>query len=141
MSIKMVYKRELEWEYIKMIRKIMDNGILINKMAAERWNMQVVTLIGGNTRMETGKEMERMRVLMETDTSGNSWMMRNTAMEYTGGMMEKFITENTNRIKKMAKDITCGQMAINIAGNGRKTYNREREWKKSTENYTEINMN
>jgi hypothetical protein len=54
-----------------MVRKYMENGILINNMGAERRNWQVVTIIGGNTRMVRGKDMEHGRGLMETDTSGN----------------------------------------------------------------------
>ena len=55
-----------------MVIKIMENDILINYMGAERWNSHMVTVIGGNTRMVKGKDMEHMRGLMETDTSGNS---------------------------------------------------------------------
>ena len=51
-----------------MVRSKSENGILIIKMAAERWNMQVATVIGEDTRMTTGKDMEYSRVLMETDT-------------------------------------------------------------------------
>ena len=48
MSIKMVKEKELEWEYGQMAKKIMENGILINYMAASRGNLQMVTLNGGN---------------------------------------------------------------------------------------------
>jgi hypothetical protein len=68
----MAIKKELESEYGQMVRNIMHNGILINYMDAQRWNSQVVTVIGGKTRMVTGKDMEHMRGLMETDTSDNS---------------------------------------------------------------------
>jgi hypothetical protein len=47
-SIKMVKQKELEKEYVQMATKIMESGILINNMAAERWNLQMVALNGGN---------------------------------------------------------------------------------------------
>jgi hypothetical protein len=54
-----------------MVKKNMENGILITDMGAESWKRQMVTVIGGNSRMVTWKDMEHMRGLMETDTSGN----------------------------------------------------------------------
>ena len=69
MSIKMGKKKELEYWYLQMIvRRKSENGILIIHMAASRWNMQMVTLNGGRTRVARRKDMERSRVLMETDT-------------------------------------------------------------------------
>ena len=62
------------------------------------------------------------------------------AMEYTDGLMEKYIMENGNRVIEKAKDITSGQMVMNIAENGRMTRNGEKESKKKTDNYSEINM-
>jgi hypothetical protein len=53
-------------------KKIMENGILIKNKAAEEWSMQMVTLIGVNSRMITEKDMEHMNMLMEIDTSDNS---------------------------------------------------------------------
>jgi hypothetical protein len=70
---KMAKEKELESEYGQMmVRKNMENGILINYMDAERGKEQVVAVIGGNTRMVTKKDMEHSRGLMETDTSGNT---------------------------------------------------------------------
>jgi hypothetical protein len=54
-----------------MVKKFMENGILITYMDAQRWNTQV-EVIGGNTRIIRGKDMEHKRWLMDTDTSGNS---------------------------------------------------------------------
>ena len=54
-----------------MVRKISQNIIMINYMAVQRWNMQMVTVIGGNSRMVIGKDMEHWKVLMEIDTSDN----------------------------------------------------------------------
>jgi hypothetical protein len=66
-------------------------------------------------------------------------MVSNMAMEYSDGQMEMYIMENTNRIIEKVKDITSGQMVMNIAENGRMASNGERESKKKTDNYTEIN--
>jgi hypothetical protein len=41
-------------------------------MAALSRNLQMVAVIGGNTRMTTGKDMEHLSGLMETDTSDNT---------------------------------------------------------------------
>jgi hypothetical protein len=117
----------------------MENGILINYMDAERWNGQLVTVIGGNSRMVTRKDMEKGRGLMETDTSGNTWIITCTGMEYSDGLMEGYITENTNRIIKMAKDITGGQMVKNIGESGRMACDGEKESHKRREYYTEKN--
>jgi hypothetical protein len=122
-----------------MVQKFKENGILITYMGAERWNGQVVTVIGGITRMVTTKDMEHGRRLMETDTSGNTWMITSTGMEYTDGQVEEYITENGNRVIKMAKDIKGGQMAMNIGESTRMTCNGERESNKRTEYYTMSN--
>ena len=111
-----------------MVRSKSENGILIIKMAAERWNMQVATVIGEDTRMTTGKDMEYSRVLMETDTWGNSRMIYYTAMEYTDGLMDQYIMENTNRVRKMVTDTREMQMATNIAENSIMTCYGEREY-------------
>jgi hypothetical protein len=55
-----------------MVRKTMENGILINYMDAQSWNTQMVTVNGGNSRMVNGKDMEQESGLVETDTSGNT---------------------------------------------------------------------
>jgi hypothetical protein len=70
--IRVAKEKELESEYGQTVTKIMENGILINNMGAERWNSQMVAVGGGNARMVTGKDMEHGRGLMETDTSGNT---------------------------------------------------------------------
>ena len=43
--------------------------------------MQIVGLIGANTRIINGMDMEHSRVLKETDTLGNTRIMPNMAME------------------------------------------------------------
>ena len=60
-----------------MVRKIQENGILINYMAALSRNLQKVAVIGGNTRITRGKDMEHksglmVAYIMETDTSGST---------------------------------------------------------------------
>jgi hypothetical protein len=68
MSLKMGKEKELEYYLQMMVRSKLENGILINYMAAQRWNFQVVTLTGGNSRIARRKDMEHGRVLMEKDT-------------------------------------------------------------------------
>jgi hypothetical protein len=55
-----------------MVIKISENGISINYMESQRWNTQMVTVIGENSRMVRKKDMEHGRALMEEDTSGNT---------------------------------------------------------------------
>ena len=61
-------------------------------------------------------------------------------MEYADGLMEEYITDSGNRIIKMAKDITGGQMAINIGESTRMARNKEREYSKRADYYTETDM-
>ena len=67
--------------------------------------MQVVTVIGGNSRITTRKDMEHMSGLMEGDTLGSTCRISNTGMEYTDGQMEHSIMDSGNRIRRMATDI------------------------------------
>ena len=55
-----------------MVKKNMENGILIKIMAVLRRKMQMVPLIGGNAKILTRKNMEHSILQMETDTSVNS---------------------------------------------------------------------
>jgi hypothetical protein len=123
-----------------MVTKIIQNGILINYMDAQRWNGQMVAVIGGNLRMVRGKDMEQGRGLKEGDTSGNSWMMSSTGMESSDGLMKQYITESPNRVIVMGKDISGGQMEMNIGESTRMTRDGERESQKKREYYTEKNM-
>ena len=88
-----------------MIRKILENIILVNVMAVQRRNMQVVTDIGGNTRMATGKDMEHLSGLMEGDTSGSTCRISDTGMEYTDGQMEESIMDSGNRVRRMVTEM------------------------------------
>jgi hypothetical protein len=66
---------------------------LINYMDLERSNM-VMAVIGENTRISRGKDMEYMILIMETDTSGNTCRVYHTGMEYGDSQMEQYIMDN-----------------------------------------------
>ena len=68
--------------------------MLVNYMDAQRFDIQVATVIGGNARIITRKDMEYMSGLMETDTSGNTCRVSNTAMEYTDIAVEMYTMDN-----------------------------------------------
>jgi hypothetical protein len=99
---------------------------LINYMDLERCNM-VMAVIGENTRMARGKDMEYMILMMETDTSGNTCRVNRTGMEYSDGQVEQYIMDNGNRIKEMAMHITEIQMAQNTMDSTRITRHKEKE--------------
>ena len=82
-----------------------ESGIRMNYMALPRLHMMMVALIGGNTRMITGKDMEHLSGLVETDTSGSTCRVTDTGMEYTDGQMEQSIMDSGNRVTRMVTDI------------------------------------
>ena len=88
-----------------MVRKILQNIILINVMAVESRNLQVVAVIGGNSRITRRKDLEHLSGLMERDTSGSTCRISDTGMEYTDGQMEESIMDSGNRIIAMVTDI------------------------------------
>ena len=90
-------------------------------MDAQRLNIQVVTVIGGNIRMVRKKDMERLSLVMERDTLGNTSRETDMGTEYTGGQMEECIKENSYRIKAMVMGIIGMKMAMNITENTRMT--------------------
>ncbi len=65
----------------------------------------MVTVIGGNTRMATRKDMEQRCGLVETYTSGSTYGVSVTGMEYKDGQMEESIMDSGNRIRWMVTDI------------------------------------
>jgi hypothetical protein len=65
----------------------------------------MVTVIGGNTRMARGMDMEHLSGLVEADTSGSTCRISDTGMEYTDGQMEESIMDSGNRIRRMVTDI------------------------------------
>ena len=72
MSINKDYHKELELNYGELDKSKEESTIRINYMALPRLHMQMVALIGGNSRIVREKDMEQERLLMETDTSGNT---------------------------------------------------------------------
>ena len=49
--IKMIKEKELEYTYLQAARSKQENGILVNYMDAQRFNIQMVAVIGGNIRI------------------------------------------------------------------------------------------
>jgi hypothetical protein len=88
-----------------MVRKILQNIIFINYMAVERGKVQMVARIGGNTRTIRRKDMEHLRLLMETDISASGCRISCTGMEYTDGLMEQSIMDSGKSINKKVTDI------------------------------------
>jgi hypothetical protein len=76
-------------------------------------HIQMVTVIGGNRRIITGKDMDHITGLMDRDTRGNTSRVRFTGMEYADTLVEKYIMGNKNRIRKMVMAIIGGQMEMN----------------------------
>jgi hypothetical protein len=74
-------------------------------MAVERWNGQMVTSIGGDSRMVRRKDMEHMSLLMETVISGSVCRVKCTGMEYTDGQMEENIMDSGKSIRGRVTDI------------------------------------
>ena len=99
----------------------------MNYMDAQRLNIQVVTVIGGNIRMVRKKDMEHISLLVDTDTLGNTIKESDKGTEYTDGQMEECIKENSNRVKAMVMAISGIKMAMNISENTRMVRSRERE--------------
>jgi hypothetical protein len=58
-----------------------------------------MAVIGENTRMARGKDMEYMILKMEGDTSGNGCRVTVTGMEYSDGQVERYIMDNINTAK------------------------------------------
>ena len=87
--------------------------MLMNYMDAQRFDIQVAKVIGGNTRITREKDMEYMSLVMERDTSGNSCRISYTDMEYTDITMEMYTMDNENKIRKMAMDTRSGQVVRN----------------------------
>jgi hypothetical protein len=76
-----------------MVKRQLENGTTINYMVASRFSSQMATVIGGNSRLATRKDMEHISMLVERDTSGNTCRMTCTGMEYTDGQMEEYIVD------------------------------------------------
>ena len=109
-------------------------------MAVERRNMQMVKSIGGNSTMTTGKDMQHLSGLMETDTSGSGCRVTNTGMEYTDTQMEQYIMDSGNRIRGLVTHIGGMLMAQNTMDHGRMTHDGEMQFKLRMGNNTHANM-
>jgi hypothetical protein len=126
-SIKMIKEKDLELEYLVMVKNNMLNTILINCMAAARLNMQMVRVIGGMKRSIRGKDMEHCCLLMETLTWGNSCRIKVMVMEYLDGKMEKHIMDNIKRVTEMAMHTNVFRKVVNIMDSTRMISVMEKE--------------
>jgi hypothetical protein len=86
----------------------------------------IMAVIGENTRITRGKDMEYIIMMVEIDTSGNGFRVTNTGMEYSDGQMDQYIMDKINRIKEMAMDITEMQKAKIIMDSARMTSKMEK---------------
>jgi hypothetical protein len=103
-------------------------------------HIQLVTVIGGNKRIITKKDMDHITGLMDRDTRGNASRVRVTGMEYADGQVEKYIMGKKNRERKMVMAIIGGQMEMNTTESSRMTRDGERELRKRVTNYSESSM-
>jgi hypothetical protein len=120
-SIQMARERVLEQEYSEMAIKTMENGILINKMGASKLYMQMVVLIGVNSKMEKAMVMELGRAQTVTSTLVSTRIITCTGMEFTHGEQEIYITDTGSKETETAKDIIDGQTVENITVNSKTT--------------------
>jgi hypothetical protein len=104
-----------------------ENGIWINYMGLPSVHFQVVTVIGGNLRIITRKDMDHITGQVDRDTRGNGSRRRVTGMEYTDGQVEQYIMGNTNRIRKIVMAIIGIHLAMNTTESTRMMYHGERE--------------
>jgi hypothetical protein len=120
--------------------KILGNGNKIKEVAAQRSSGQMVTAIGGTSRMAREKDMGCMSKQNGADIAGNGRMMYKTATEFKHGQMEKHIMESGRMACSAEKDISGGLMAMNTAENMWMESNLEKESKKRKENYTKSHI-
>jgi hypothetical protein len=64
-----------------MVIALQENGIFINYMGLPSVHIQMVTVIGGNIRMITKKDMDQLNGLMERDTRVSSSSLTDVGME------------------------------------------------------------
>jgi hypothetical protein len=117
-----------------------ENGIWIYYMGLPSVHFQMVTVIGGNIRIITRKDMDHITRLVDRDTRGNSSRVRVTGMEYADTLVEKYIMGNKNRIRKMVMAIIGGQMEMNTTESSRMVHNGEMESRKRMTNYSKSSM-
>jgi hypothetical protein len=78
MSIKIFKEKELGYVLPLVVKSKEENGILINYKEAQRLNIQVAKVIGGNSMIIKRKDMEHMSGLLVRDTCNVS----ETGMKY-----------------------------------------------------------
>ena len=78
MSIKIFKEKELGYVLPLLVKRKEENGILINYKEAQRLNIQVAKVIGGNSMIIKRKDMEHMSGLLVRDTCSVS----ETGMKY-----------------------------------------------------------
>jgi hypothetical protein len=109
----------------------------MNYMGLPSVHIQVVTVIGGNVRIITRKDMDHITGLMERDTRGKRSRRRVTGMEYTDGQMEQYIMGNGNRISRMVMAIIGFHLAMNTTESSRMMSCGETDSRKRVTNYSE----
>ncbi len=109
-------------------------------MALLRLHLQMATLIGGNARITSEKDMEHLSGLMEGDILGSTCRVLNMALEYSDGQVEVYIKDNSNKIKEKVMHIRGVQMAMSIMDSTRMIRGMEKESIKTKAYYTELNM-
>jgi acylphosphatase len=90
-------------------------------------HIQLVTVIGGNIRIITGKDMDHFTGQVETDSRGNSSRVSGTGMEYADGQVEQYIMGDSNRVIAMVMAIIGIQMEMNTTESTRMMHYGERE--------------
>ncbi len=122
-------QKEPELEFSQVLKN-MQNGNLINLMAASSVNILMASLIiGVKARIMKLKDLELGAILGETGTLGNSRMAEGTVMEYhtNSQINEQFISENGKSKREMEKDVKSWKTEKYISENGAMTYNLERQ--------------
>jgi hypothetical protein len=77
----MIKEKDLELPYFQMGKNNMASIILINCMAAQRLNIKMVRVIGGNSRIIREKDMVQSCGLMDRNTWGNTCKVKVMGME------------------------------------------------------------
>jgi hypothetical protein len=122
------------------VKSKQENGIWINYMGLPSVHIQMVTVIGGNGRIITGKDMDHITRLMEGDSRVNTSRVTNTGTEYTDGQVEQNIMGNSNRARVMVMAIIGFHLAMNTTESSRMVHYGERESRKRITNYSESSM-
>jgi hypothetical protein len=101
------------------VRNKQENTIWVYYMGLPSVHFQMVTVIGGNIRIITEKDMDHFTGQVERDTRGNTSRVRVTGMEYADTQMEQYIMGKTNREREMVMAIIGGQMEMNTTESSR----------------------